>query len=334
MAKKSFFCIAILFIIANSFSDGSEKIDGVNFVSPNRKDAFTNFNSLTRISADWVAFNPYAFSKANEPAVTFNYERSWWGEKTDGIVSMINEAKKSNLKVMLKPHVWVMGEGWCGNFDLATEKEWKTWEEDYEKYILTYAKIAAENNVELLCIGTEYKISTTKRVLFWKQLIGKIRKIYKGKVTYAANWDNFHNIKFWEELDYVGIDAYFPLSSTKEANKKELNLKWQKVSETLEQFSKAHQKQIIFTEYGYKSTHYTAWKQWEIERVKRDELINFSAQNNAYSSLYENIWNQAWFGGGFIWKWYPNDKNSGGEKNSDYTPQHKPVEKIIKQYYQ
>ena len=67
--------------------------------------------------------------------------------------------------------------------------------------------------------------------------------------------------------------------------------------------------------------------------VKEDDQVNIAAQNNAYTSLYQNIWNEQWFAGGFIWKWYPNDKESGGLLNSDYTPQHKPVEQIIKQYY-
>jgi homoserine trans-succinylase len=32
------------------------------------------------------------------------------------------------------------------------------------------------------------------------------------KLTYAANWDDFDKVPFWNELDYIGIDAYFPLS--------------------------------------------------------------------------------------------------------------------------
>ena len=93
-------------------------------------------------------------------------------------------------------------------------------------------------------------------------------------------------------------------------------------------------KKIVFTEFGYKSTHNTAWNQWEIEKIRSSENINIIAQENAYSSLFVNLWNQPWFDGGFLWKWFPNDKKSGGLKNSDYTPQHKPVEKIIKKYYE
>ncbi len=312
----------------------SQKINGVCFVSPSKETNFSNFNSLDRIAAKWVALTPYAFSRAKEPFVKFNYEHSWWGEQSEGAIVMIKQAKADSLKIMLKPHVWVVGEGWCGQFDLKTKKEWNEWEKDYARYILTYAKIAEKYNVEVLCIGTEYKIAATKREHFWRGLIKAIRKVYNGKITYAANWDNYANIKFWDELDFIGVDAYFPLSQTKNANIKELNQNWKKVIKELQGFSQLQHKKIVFTEFGYKSIHFSAWNQWEIENIKRDQSVNTIAQENAYGALFQNVWNQPWFDGGFLWKWYSDDNKSGGLKNSDYTPQHKPVEKLIKEYYQ
>jgi hypothetical protein len=331
----SFKNTGVLFILIFFITTGlkSQKIGGVNFVSPNTKTNFSNFKSLERIAANWIAFNPYAFSKSKEPGVTFNYQHSWWGEQSDGITFMIEQAKREKFKIMLKPHVWVVGEGWCGQYDLKDEKEWKEWEKDYARYILTYAKIAEKYKVEMLCIGTEYKIAATKRELFWRGLIKAIRKIYKGKITYAANWDNYQNIKFWDELDFIGIDAYFPLSQTKDGNTKELNLKWEGIITQLNKFSKENKKKIIFTEFGYKSTNYSTWNQWEIENIRSDEKVNIKAQEIAYSALFSNVWNQSWFSGGFLWKWFPSDEKSGGLKNSDYTPQHKPVEEIIIKYY-
>ena len=311
----------------------SQKINGVCFVSPNKSEEFSNFHSLQRINAQWVAITPYAFSKKNEPNVTFNHQHSWWGEKMDGITRMIHQAHSEGLKIMLKPHVWVMGEGWCGQFDLQTEEEWKIWEKEYALYILTIAKIAQEEQVEVLCIGTEYKIAATKRKIFWNALIKTIRKSYSGQITYAANWDNYKNISFWSALDFIGVDAYFPLSPTKDVDLVELNSNWKAVVQELNSFSAKNNKEIIFTEFGYKSTHFSAWNQWEIEGIRSHEKVNLQAHQNAYQVLLNNVWDQPWFGGGFLWKWYADDTNSGGIENPDYTPQHKPVEKIIKQYY-
>jgi hypothetical protein len=322
--------VLVLFTLSSLFS---QSINGACFVSPSQKTDFSNFNSLKRINANWVAITPYAFSEKNKPFVQFNYEHSWWGEQSNGTAFMLKQAKKEGLKVMLKPHVWVMGEGWCGQFDLKTEDEWLQWEKDYARYILTFAKIAKEHKVEMLCIGTEYKIAATKRALFWRVLIKNIRKIYSGKITYASNWDNYENITFWKELDYIGIDAYFPLSPAKKPDIRALNIKWEETTEKLKAFSEKKKRSIIFTEYGYKSTFFSAWNQWEIEGVKPTEKVNIEAQENAYETLFKNVWDKSWFKGGFLWKWYANDEISGGINNSDYTPQHKPVEKIIKQYY-
>jgi hypothetical protein len=325
--------LTIVLIFFNSCSVKSQKINGACFVSPNSPEEFSNFQSLKRINAQWVALTPYAFSKEGEPSVTFNHKHSWWGEQSEGTTLMIEQAKSEGLKIMLKPHVWVMGQGWCGQFDLKTEDEWKIWEKDYAKYILSNAKVAEKYSLDMLCIGTEYKIAATKRTLYWKGLIKAIRKIYSGKVIYASNWDNYDNIKFWGDLDFIGVDAYFPLTASKNVDTVELNKTWIKVVNDLEVFSKKRNKQIIFTEFGYKSTHFSAWNQWEVEGVRGHEKVNILAQENSYKILFQNVWAQEWFGGGFLWKWYADDSKSGGLENSDYTPQHKPVEKIINQYY-
>jgi len=168
-SKFIFISLIAIFLLGSillfSFEKTLTKIGGVNFVSPNMLHSFSGFSAIQRINANWIAFNPYAFTKTSEAHVVFNHQRSWWGEKTEGVSKMIAQAKKEHYKIMLKPHVWMVGEGWCGNFELHTAADWQSWESDYEKYILTYAKIAEENKVELLCIGTEFKISAIKRRL-------------------------------------------------------------------------------------------------------------------------------------------------------------------------
>ena len=45
----------------------------------------------------------------------------------------------------------------------------------------------------------------------WVELIEKVRTVYSGKLTYAANYDNYQDVGFWNHLDFIGINAYFPL---------------------------------------------------------------------------------------------------------------------------
>ena len=46
---------------------------------------------------------------------------------------------------------------------------------------------------------------------FWRDLIADVRELYHGAVTYGANFDQFDQVGFWDALDAVGVDAYFPL---------------------------------------------------------------------------------------------------------------------------
>ena len=91
---------------------------------------------------------------------------------------------------MIKPHIWVAGQGWPGDYTLTDEAEWKIWEESYEEYIMAFVEIADSLEVDMICIGTEHRICAKNRPQYWKQLIKKIREKFHGKLTYAANWDN------------------------------------------------------------------------------------------------------------------------------------------------
>ena len=77
------------------------------------------------------------------------------------------------------------------------------------------AKIADSLGVEMLCIGTEWKSAVRERPQFWSNVIDSVRKVYQGKLTYAANWDDYDDVPFWSKLDYIGVNAYWPLAKTK-----------------------------------------------------------------------------------------------------------------------
>jgi len=94
----------------------------------------------------------------------------------------------------------------------------------------------------------------------WIELIQEVREIYKGKLTYAANYDNYQEVDFWEHLDFIGINAYFPLrepteefpSNTEILSEFEEN--WRNVFKEINAFKKKQHlsnKPLLFTELGY-----------------------------------------------------------------------------------
>ncbi len=290
-----------------------------------------NLHSLERINADWIAIIPYAYTPVKTSKIIFyqNHPR-WWGEGVEGVIGQIILAKQKGLKIMIKPQVWVLGEGWPGDFEPENEDEWKTWENEYSKYILTYAKIADSLNIDLFCISTEYRKVVQNRPGFWLPFIQEIKNLYKGSLTYAANWDNYQNVSFWSEMDYIGIDAYFPLSEDKTPSVNDLTLIWEEKINEIRKFSQKLNKKILFTEYGYRSCDYSTDKHW---LFSEEHQVNVIGQSNAYEALYSSVWNKDWMAGGFLWKWYANDQRAGGLDDRHFTPQNKPVEAIIRKWY-
>ncbi|MEO9483845.1 MAG: hypothetical protein ABJG47_10385 [Ekhidna sp.] len=312
-------------------SGKDELINGVSLVNPPREITPDQMGEVKRLNAGWVAVIPYAFSRSGEPGVSFDHQQQWWGERTKGSCRLIEYAKSNNLKVMLKPHVWVRGEGWTGDFNLATEEEWKKWESDFSAYILNYASVADSLNVEMLCIGTEYRTPAKERPEFWRGMIKDIRKVYSGKITYASNWDNYENITWWDAVDYIGVDAYFPLADGAHPTIAEIEQGWQVIKTNLSTFSASWDKPILFTEYGFQSANGAAGRHWELD--KSSENVNEQLQADAYEATYRALMKESWFAGGFLWKWHFNTLSGGRWRGTEWTPQNKPAEEVIARWY-
>jgi hypothetical protein len=309
------------------------KISGITLVAPHRPFANAAMQEVQVAKAQWIAIVPYSFTKMGTPSVRYE-GNGWqdWGESYQGVKVTIDSAHKAGLKVMLKPQVWV-GGGWVGGLDFATDADWEKWEMDYEKYLLPFAKIADSAKVELLCIGTELKISVVKRPLFWQNLIAKTRAIYHGKLVYAANWDEYPLVTFWDKLDYIGIDAYFSLVPKATPSVSELAEAWKPHMTEIQTFQKQQKKPILFTEFGYMPIDSCTYRSWEIERRRRNMPINETAQANAIDALFTVFWKESWWAGGFLWKWFPEVKAHEGREIKDYSPQGKQAIGVLQKWY-
>ena len=309
-----------------------EKINGVSFVASKDTIDDEHVNPLITINANYASIMPFGFIRElAHPKIVFNSDRQWFGETEEGVKQYIETLHRHQITVMMKPQIWVWRGEFTGFIKMAHEADWKDLEDAYSHFILTYAKVAQDANVEIFCIGTELESFIDERPEYWRQLIVDIRKIYKGKLTYAANWNEYDRTPFWTDLDYIGIDAYFPLSAAKTPTLEDCKQGWTTYKKDMKIFSETYHKPILFTEYGYRSVDYAAKAPWDADREMA--VVNLKAQSNAMQSLYEEIWGEDWFAGGFIWKWFHDYKNVGGENDSQYTPQHKPVEKVIKDVY-
>ena len=76
-------------------------------------------------------------------------------------------------------------------------------------------------------IGASRRRGTIGREQDWREIISGIRESFDGELTYSSNWyDEYENITFWDALDYIGVQAYFPLADRAGLSSEEIATAW------------------------------------------------------------------------------------------------------------
>lgn len=289
--------------------------------------------AVLEVGANWIAVVPYAFTRRGTPVVRYAVAGwQWWGERPEGICETIRLAHAAGLRVMLKPQLYIPGS-WTGDLTFDNDEDWRQWEEQYARYILDMARIADSLNVELYCIGTEFRASIAQRPAFWPALIAQVRQAYRGPLTYSANWDDWEAVPFWGQLDYIGLSAYFPLIEADTPQVEQLKAAWKPHVQRLRDFSQRWQKPVLFTEFGYLSVNGAAGRTWELEKNIQRLPVNELAQAHCLEAIFATFQPEPWWAGGFLWKWFPHMRGHEGYPERDYTPQGKLAERTLRQWY-
>lgn len=304
---------------------------GVSFVSPANPVGAESFDPIVSVNGNSVSIIPFGFVYNNDSVVLHNQSFQWWGEKDDGVIELSNLAHSKGLKVMIKPQIWLLNGQFTGNFVMDTESQWQAFESSYRDYILHFADLAESLNCDAFSIGTEFKSFVANRPVFWDNLIDSTRAHFSGNITYAENWDAFYDFPFWSQLDFIGIDAYFPLSNEQTPTVEELETGWLPHLSTISTVQSQIGIPVVFTEFGYRSVDHCGQEPWDSSTGGN---VNLEAQNNAYTALFHTFWDKEWFEGGFVWKWFPDHANAGGLTNNRFTPQNKPTEQTLQLIYE
>jgi len=329
---KQFLPVFFFIFLLQACTSQSKKINGVSYVASGKPTTQEHVQEVKNIHANYAAVMPFGFIRDLEnPALAFNTEKQWFGERREGVKQYIEMLQANKISVMVKPQLWIWRGEFTGYLKMASEEDWLTFENSYKEFILLYAGLAAETNSELFCIGTELEQFIVHRPKFWKELIVEVKKVYKGKLTYAANWDEYKRFPYWEQLDYIGIDGYFPVSEMKTPTVEDARKGWQSWKTEMKEVSEKNNRPILFTEYGYRNIDFSGKEPWQSNRT--EEGHNTQAQTNLYKAFFAEVYPEPWFSGGFIWKWFIDHQNAGGLERNQFSPQNKPVQQEIKAFF-
>jgi len=302
-------------------------VDGYNSVGP----------SLDRLKSDnvnFVAINVFVYQ--DNKYSTSIYKDSQKTSSDSALINAINQAHSRGMGVLLKVNVDAKDDTWRGQF---APSDVDAWFNSYKTIMTQYARIAKNYNVEIFSVGCEYEsLSGSGNLTRWQNVINAIKNIYSGLLVYSANWTEYKNVSFWNEIHYIGIDAYFPLDDNNNANANDIKNDWSSskasgylgrnwISE-IDNFRQTKGKDVIFTEIGYPSANGGAKEPWRWDLYP----VNLTLQSNCYRGTLLAWKDYNWFKGFFWWDWGIS-LSGGGSSDTHHTPMNKPAEKVLKEFY-
>jgi hypothetical protein len=278
---------------------------------------------IVSTGADWIQFTPTEYQRSDDANTIAPTSQT---ATDDGVERAISLAHKYSLKVLLKPLVDVSGSpGSQAEIDPSDRDAWFS---SFTSFISNYADIAARFNVEEFSVGTELAGVSDDRAR-WLKVIQAVRARYQGTLVYAANFNEYSHVSFWDKLDLIGIDAYWSLSQHPTAKAAKLERAWQPIRAQLAAFAAKNHRRILFTEAGYTSERGTTTLpySWTISQTPDQ-----AEQAAAYQALLATFTKQRWWAGVFWWVWdvLPDD---GSDHTLDFTPRGKAAENVVRRWW-
>ncbi len=283
-------------------------------------------DAVEALDAGAVSLMPFAFQRQPaSPEISFVHQ-SPSGETDAGLVHAARRCRARGVSVLWKPHIWV-GDGWTGDVAMAREEDWRRWWASYHRYVLHHAFLARWAEADLFVIGVELS-RTLERGAEWRRLIAGVRVLFPGAVTYAGNWDgDLDRAPFWDDLDLLGVDAYFPLAGSPAATRDDLVAGARAVAARLGAAARRHGKPLLLTEVGFAARR-GAWIEPHVEGGE----VSLDDQARAYEALFAGLGRPPWLAGTYVWKVFSGPRGDG-EPSPDFRLVGRPAAAVVRGYY-
>ncbi|MEO0468434.1 MAG: hypothetical protein AAF206_02345 [Bacteroidota bacterium] len=294
------------------------------------KGALVSLAKLTDINVEAIAIVPYSGTRSIHKPTPFRFSQRAGSENDASVMHAAAGARKLGMEVLLKPQIWFPGS-WPGDVEMQNEADWKAFFRHYRKWITHYAMMAEVQRMENFCVGVEFVKATRSHPKEWRKLINDLRKLYSGRITYAANWgEEVEKLAFGDALDFIGANTYYPLSKDNNPSDEELLKGAREAMDRLEKVSRKFDKPVVLTEVGFRSLA-GAWLEPHAE--SKGQSASDQDQARCYQALLQAASEREWVKGMYWWKW-PSFMEYGHRNPHSFTPCGKAAENILAEYYQ
>ena len=288
---------------------------------------------LATMGVNWISITPFGRLWSLEDTVIKMDFEAEYEENRVAVRRMIHQAHARGMRVLVIPHLWVETTGWRGDIDPGSPEAWAAYQESYRRFVLRWAFDAAAAGADAMSIGVECKSWSGRFAPFWYDLIASVRSVFPGLLTYSANWDEADDVVFWDHLDFIGINAFYPLAEHDDATYEEyLEGAERRVADVAET-ARLFDKPMVFVEVGYTSRPNAAVEPWlwpdDMEGPQCDEV----EQARALDAMLRAFLGEEWFAGFFVWRYYANLDDVSQEAIWGFSPHAKLAADVLEKHF-
>src|SRR5262249_53490043 len=150
-----------------------------------------------------------------------------------------------------------------------------------------------------LFVGHELASSTAADPEHWRLLIGRVRRVYSGPLSYCANWDEAARVPFWDALDLIAVSFYAPLTPRATRDPGRLRAGAAQALAGLHAVARRFGRPLLIAELGYPSTANAAVRPWDDTPTPPEPDL----QRECFAAAIEAMDPDEWIAGVHIWKW-------------------------------
>jgi sugar phosphate isomerase/epimerase len=286
-------------------------------------------DELSRLGATWISLTPFGrLWSLQSTHIRWDFEAPY-GESRSAVRRMVEQAHARGMKVLIIPHLWVETGGWRGEIDPGSPERWDAYLSSFHAFVVGWAGVAADSGADAFSLGVECKSFSGRFGDFWSKLIRATRARFSGLLTYSANWDEVEGVLFWDQLDFVGINAFYPLAYQGAASYADYVAGAQRARDDVARIARTLDLPVVFVEVGYTTREDAAVQPWlwpeEVGRV----TVDVDEQARALAAILDAFLPEPWFGGFFVWRYYAYLDDLSQEDAWGFSPHAKPAEAVL-----
>lgn len=237
--------------------------------------------------------------------------------------STLADANALGFTTVLIPHLVLEDGDWRGYIVFTNDAQRDAWWNAYDQFIDVAADLAASTGTTMLSVGVELKgLSKEPHTHARMRALGeRVRRDYRGLLTYSANWDEAEDVSFWDVVDYAGVNGYYPLVPDPERGA-------EVIARRLTSLSELAKREVLVLEAGYRSSPASHERPWEWpDQVA--SVVDDASQANAWAAVLTHWLGARGVRGILVWIVSTDPDDPDAEPRHGFSPMNKPAEQVI-----